>query len=543
MPEPGPGVCERRSRPRGQPDDRGGRALVARAAGRRGALERILGQADEWIIAAMNEHTLPGLGVGIVHGGESVYARGFGLAEIERETPVTPKTVFRVGSITKTMTAIGLMQLWEQGKFDLEDPVDDYLGSCRIEQPDSTAAPPITFRHLLTHTSGVRELRKVTDLFRPMIGFGAKPDGPVPTCAEYYAGGLRPTIYPGTKWAYSNHGFNVLGQLVEDISGEPLADYMRNNVFDPLGMKSTDYLRSERVREGLAQGYRFSRGRLQPVKYMELVVRGAGSVFSTVEDMCRYAAALLRGGANEHGRVLEPGTLGLMMEPHYRLDERLPSMGLAFVLDRFDRHRVAGHDGGLPGFVSSMLLAPDDDVGVVAFANTSFVSAWSVTPHNIADDLLRRMLDVPDPHSRLPRRDVLESRHLWPELCGFYGSERGLNTNARIWLMYAGEIEVFVKGKHLAMRTLVGPLRKGVRLYPIDAEDPLAFEAIYEGQAYRVIFERDVEADRVDRLCICFDRLRKRRKIQSLRVGTMAGLGVTAGAALAGWRRLKGSYH
>jgi CubicO group peptidase (beta-lactamase class C family) len=258
----------------------------------RGVVEKVLGQADELIVEAMNERATPGCGVGIISGSETVYAKGFGLADVERGRPVTPKTVFRIGSISKTMTAIGLMQLWERGRFDLDDPVNEYLRNYRVEHP-GIAAPPVTFRHMLTHTSGIGELRKPTDLFRPMIGLGAKPDGLVPTTAEYYAKDLRPAVYPGTKWAYSNHAFNVLGQLVEDISGEPFDEYMRKNVFGPLGMENTDNLRSERVREELAQGYNFSRGRLKPVKYMEILVRGAGSVFSSVEDMCRYAAALL----------------------------------------------------------------------------------------------------------------------------------------------------------------------------------------------------------------------------------------------------------
>jgi CubicO group peptidase (beta-lactamase class C family) len=355
------------------------------------AVQRVLERADELIIEAMNERTTPGLGVGVVNGSETVYAKGFGLADVELDTPVTPKTVFRIGSITKTMTAIGLMRLWERGLFGLDDPVNEYLKGYRVEHPDPTA-PPVTFRHMLTHTSGIGELRKSTDLFRPMIGLGAKPDGPVPSPEEYYAGGLRPAVYPGTKWAYSNHAFNVLGQLVEDISGEPLEEYTRKNVFERLGMGSTDYLRSERVREEAAKGYNFSRGKLKPVKYLEIVIRGAGSVFSSVEDMCRYAAALLGGGANEFGKALAPETLSLMMEPHYRLDERLPAMGLAFLLDGLDGHRVAGHDGGWPGFVSSMVLCPEEELAVVAFANASSLAA-----HEVSQDLIRRMLDMPEP--------------------------------------------------------------------------------------------------------------------------------------------------
>jgi CubicO group peptidase (beta-lactamase class C family) len=501
----------------------------------REAVERVLERADELIVEAMNERTTPGLGVGIVNGSGTVYVKGFGLADIDRKRPVTPKTVFRIGSITKTMTAIGLMQLWERGEFRLDDPVNDYMRGCRVEHSDP-AAPPVTFHHMLTHTSGIGELRKVTDLFQPIVGLGTKPDGPAPSPEEYYAGGLRPRVYPGTKWAYANHAFNALGQLVADISGEPFAGYMIENVFEPLGMKNTDYLRSERVREGLAQGYNFSRGRLKPVKYMEIVVRGAGSVFSSVEDMCRYVAALLGGGANEHGRVLEPETLSLMMEPHYRLDERLPAMGLAFLLDDLDGHLIAGHDGGWPGFISSMLLCPEEELAIVAYANASSLAAQEAS-----QALIRHLLDAQEPASRLPKKGILESPHLWPELRGFYGPVGPLNTNSRAWLMYAGELEVLVKDNHLAARTLVGPFRKGVRLYPMDPTDPLAFEAIYEDQTFRVIFERDAGSGRVEHLLLGFDRLRKRPRVKSLRFKAMAGLGAGASAVLAtaAWQGLE----
>jgi len=501
----------------------------------RGAVERVLERADELIVEAMNERATPGAGVAVTSGSETVYVKGFGLADVERERPVTPKTVFRIGSISKTMTATGLMQLWERGRFGLDDPVNEYLRGYRVEHSEP-AAPPVTFRQMLTHTAGIGELRKPTDLFRPVIGLGAKPDGPVPTTAEYYVKNLRPAVYPGTKWAYSNHAFNVLGQLVEDISGEPFDEYMRKNVFDPLGMGSTDYLRSERVRDELAQGYKFSRGRLKPVKYMEIVVRGAGSVFSSVEDMSRYTKALLGGGANEHGRVLQPETLELMMRPHYRLDERLPAIGLAFLLDEVDGHHIAGHDGGWPGFVSSMVLCPEEGLGIVAFVNASSPAAREVSQR-----LLRRMLDVPEPGSMLPRKGILESPHLWPELRGFYGPEGPININSRAYLVYAGELEIFVKDNHLAMRTLAGPFRKGLRLYPVDPTDPLAFEAVYENQQFRVAFERDAGSGRVEYLLLAFDRLRKRTRTGSLRFKAMAGLGaagiVFATAAWQGFER------
>jgi CubicO group peptidase (beta-lactamase class C family) len=133
---------------------------------RREAVERVLERADELIVEAMNERTTPGLGVGVVNGSQPVYVKGFGLADVERERPVTKQTVFRIGSITKTMTAIGLMQLWERDRFDLDDPVNEYLKGYEVKHPDPVA-PPVTFRHMLTHTSGIGELRSVADLMRP----------------------------------------------------------------------------------------------------------------------------------------------------------------------------------------------------------------------------------------------------------------------------------------------------------------------------------------------------------------------------------------
>lgn len=500
-----------------------------------GTIDSVLTQADEIIVAAINEHALPGLAVGIVYGDELIYAKGFGLADTKEEKPVTPDTVFRIGSISKTFTAIGLMQLWEQGRFQLDDPVNDYLKAYRVQHADPNA-PPVTFRHILTHTSGIGELRSFSDLLRFRSGFGlaVREGEPIPTLAEYYGGRLTPEVYPEVKWAYGNHAFATLGQLIEDISGEPFPEYMIEHVFEPLGMPHTDYRQSERVRDRLAQGYQFKRGKLTPVEYLEILLPGAGSMFSSVNDMGQYVAALLNGGANEHGAVLKPDTLQLMLEPHYQTDERLPAMGLAFWLENYDGHRIAGHGGGWYGFVSAMLLAPDDHLGVLVFTNTT-----DQEPVTIAADLMRRLLDIPDPASRLPRPDILETPHLWPELCGFYGPAPGINTNVRIWIGFAGEVEVFVKGNHLAMRTLVGPLRKGIRLYPVDSSDPLAFQAVHEGQVQSVVFKRNV-IGRVDRLCAGFFTLYKRPLIESLRFKSMAGLGLLGSLIVAiGWRKLK----
>ena len=504
-------------------------------------IDRVLHETDEFIIAAMNKYTLPGLAVGIVRDGRLVYAKGFGLADAKAGRAVTADTVFRIASISKTFTAIGLMQLWEQGKFQLDDPVNDYLVAYKVQHRDPQA-PPVTFRHLLTHTSGIGEFRTISDLFRFRRSFiGVREGESLPTLREYYGGRLTPELYPEEKWAYANHGFATVGQLVEDISGEPFAQYMREHVFSPLGMERTDFLRSDRVCDELAvgyQGYQLKRGRLKPVDYLENILRPASEIFSSVNEMARYVAALMNGGRNEYGAVLKPETLQMMMEPHYRVDERLTAMGLAFWLEDFDGHRIAWHGGEWPGFTSAMYVAPDDGLGIVVFTNVTSIALFG-----IAASLMRRLLDVPDPVSQLPRPDILETPHLWADLCGFYGPKPGFLTNARIWMMFGGEAEVFVKGNHLALRSLAGLVRKGIPLYPSDPSDPLAFQVVYENLPISVVFKRN-EAGQIDRLlagAMGPATLYKRPTVESLRFRVTAVLAVLASlvAVALGWRRLR----
>lgn len=451
------------------------------------AQERI----DELLIGACNERSLAGLAAGIVKNGRVVYAKGFGLTDAQRGVPVTADTTFRIGSISKTLTAVGLMQLYEQGRFKLDDPVNSYLKAYKIAQPPTSS--PVTFRHLLTHTSGVGELRRMSDLLRPTIGLACKP-GRLPTLRAYYSPALKAEVAPDVKWAYANHGFATLGQLVEDISGQPFAQYMRDHVFAPLGMDRTDYLLSERVRATLAQGYRMRRRGLRPVPYREIIPGPAGSVFSSVNEMVKYVAALLGGGANATGRVLNADTLATMMTPHYQLDPRMAAVGLAFMIDRVDGIRIVGHDGGWPGFTSAMRLAPDHGVGAVVFTNTT-----TLPPDAIALALIGHALDAGEP---APEKVILEQPTLWNELCGTYRPGPGFNTNLRMWML-GGAARVFVKRGHLMIggRHPFGPVRRGLRLQRADPSDQLLLRAELGGVPVKVLFRRNA-LGRIDSMCV-----------------------------------------
>ena len=359
----------------------------------------------------LNRWPVAGLAVGVIRGGSLAWFHGHGVADVGSGTPVGSDTVFRIASVTKTITAVAVMQLQERGFVDLDAPASRYLRAFRLI-PARPRFRPATLRHLLTHTAGVRAVRNPSDLLRPVLGWGVPAGRPVPPLAEYYRDGLRIDTEPGTKWAYSNHGFAALGQIVEDVTGTPLDRYLREHVFGPLGMEHSDLLRSERVQPRLATGYQLSSRGLKAVTDREVVQAGAGAVYSTTSDMARYAAALL-GGAGEHGRVLQPGTLATMFAPHYQPDPRIPGMGLGFFRGHAGEHQTVGHDGIWTGFHSALLLAPGQRTGVVAFASTGPFGPLAA-PGPVAHAVLRSLLDLPDD---AVRADVPDLPAAWSDLC------------------------------------------------------------------------------------------------------------------------------
>jgi CubicO group peptidase (beta-lactamase class C family) len=452
--------------------------------------------------AIANRHPAVGLAVGIIRDGSLALFHGHGLADIGSNTPITEDTMFRIGSITKLFTAIAVMQLFEKGLVDLDAPANDYLRAFRLI-PAEPWFRPATLRHLLTHTAGIPDVRHVSDLLHPDWGpfegrppvLSVKVGDPMPSLAEYYRGGLRVVVEPGTAFAYSNHGFATLGQIVEDVSGQRLDRCLCEHIFRPLGMENTDLVRSERIALRLATGYTLGRRGAEAVPDRDWIGAGGGGIYSTTRDIARFAAALMAGGANEHGSVLAPASLATMFEPHHRPDPRLPGWGLGFARAEAGTHRVVGHDGILPGFNSELLVAPDDGIGLVAFTNGSKGAfMWMETEFK---RLLRHLLDVPD---EVVRTDVPHHPEIWNQLCGHYRLPPRI-ADLRGRLALAGGVEVFVRGGRLMIRALtpIPALYRGLPLHPDDEDDPYAFRLDLSGfriSTVRVVFGRDLGSGR-----------------------------------------------
>ena len=369
------------------------------------------------------------------------------------------------------------MQLCEAGLLDLDAPATTYLRAYPLV--GNPRWQPVTVRHLLTHTSGIPDVIHLADLLHPGWGsFGSRPaaasvpsGAAIPPLAEVYRSGLRSVVEPGTTFAYTNHGVATLGQIVEDVTGTSLDRYLEDRVFRPLGMLATHLGPAGTGDEPRAVGYEIGSRGPTPAPEREWVTLGASGAVSTTRDMGRFVAALIGGGANEHGSVLQPATLATMFAPQFRSDPRVPGIGLAFFRSELGGHRVVGHDGRLPGFNAQLVVAPDDGVGVVAFTNGSR-GATSWLPLEM-EGLLRDLLGV---RSEAPRTDIAARPEVWPEICGRYALPQRIG-DFRGRMLMGGGVEILVQdGRLMARLRVPAPaLWRGLPLLPVKASDPYLF--------------------------------------------------------------------
>lgn len=441
------------------------------------------------IASALTRWPTTGMALAVVRGGAVNFAC-HGVADIRSGRPVTEGTVFRIGSLTKTITAIAVMQLCEHGLVDLDAPANNYLRSFQLV-PAKASFGAATVRHLLTHTAGVGYWRRLSDALHPGVGSGVTARSVVPL-AEYYRSGLPIDVEPGTRWAYSNHGFAALGQIVEDVSGEPFDRYLRGHVFAPLGMEHTDIVLSDRLRADLATGYVVrSRGAV-PVAPRAVPTPGGGGLYSTAADMAAYLTALLRGGVNDDGRVLAAETVASMFRPHFRPDPRIAGMGLGFELREEHGRTFVGKGGTIAGYLSAIDMVPDAGLGVVVLTSTGALDSRGAA-EPLAAMLTRHLLGLPD----APVRDDIAPRpDTWGGLCGWYAPDAGPVTNLFLRVMMGAGVEVVVRGGQLVLKPLtpIPAMRAGMVLHPDDADSPRVFRVVMPqyGRTSRVVFTDDV---------------------------------------------------
>ncbi len=307
-----------------------------------------LAAVDETVVAELQRTRQPGLTLGVTDRDGTLAVRTYGFAELASHRPVTPETLFEIGSIGKTFTAIAVLQLRDEGRIDLEAPVAHYLPW--FEVPRVAEQPPITVAHLLSHTAGV------------VAGIDGTPE------AAFQVWSLRdlvPGSAPGTRFHYSNVGYKALGLVLGALEGRPYPDVIRTRILDPLGMSSTEPAITHEIRARMAVGYEYLRddrfsypeAPLAPATWLETATAD-GSIASTADDMCTFARMILRGG--------DP--VPEMSLPRARMNETA-TYGYGLFVRDVDGRRIVGHGGGMVGYLASLQADPEAGFAVVVLQN------------------------------------------------------------------------------------------------------------------------------------------------------------------------------
>lgn len=317
---------------------------------------------DAWIETTRVQREQPGLSVGILHDQDLIWARGYGFADLERQLPATPATLYRIASISKLFTSTAILQLRDAGRLSLSDPVAKHLPWFRLDSSPGYW-PGVTIWHLLTHTSGLpREARGVN-----------WSDLTYPTREEMIRRlpGQQFVFPPETEWKYSNLALSLAGEIVEAVSGRPWDRYLEEEILAPLGMTATHVLPRPDT-PGLAVGY----GRRVPGRartgepFVDIEAeRPAGNLASNVEDLARFIALQLRDPSRPGPSILKTSTLREMHRVHWLHPDWSGGWGLGFAVRRVGEQVRVGHGGSLPGYRTHIEFSPADKLGVVVLTN------------------------------------------------------------------------------------------------------------------------------------------------------------------------------
>jgi CubicO group peptidase (beta-lactamase class C family) len=356
-------------------------------------VDKVVSELEPEIQRTMIEGRIPSATIALVAGDRIVWTGAYGYSNLWSRTPAVPSTVYLIGSTFKAMSTVALLQQMEKGKFKLDDPVRDYLPELKIQNEDP--ARPVTFRHLLTHTSG-------------MPGdFGPHPvwgDTVPPAIEDYLSKSLKVTKPPMESVVYSNMAYTLVGYLVQKLSGVPYKQYIQENVFNPLEMSNTAFAPRPDMEERLAIPYVVDGGRHVPATRMKAAVWPTGLVYGTVTDQANWLVANLNGGVFKGKRIISEATLEQMFtRQHDKFKGPVEGLwgnetagfGLTWWAAVRNQDRYFAHSGSVPGYTAFLLGNRDRKLGFATLTNGN-----RAHPHLIK--LADKAIDLMKAHSRTP---------------------------------------------------------------------------------------------------------------------------------------------
>lgn len=329
------------------------------------AAEKALAERIDALIGPYYKADAPGATVIVVQDGRTVLRKAYGMADVARRIPMTPDTALRLGSITKQFTAVGILMLVDEGKVALDDDITKFL-------PDyPTRGKRITIEQLLTHTSGI-----VSFTSKPAFFKSTGTDKSVAEMIDSFKNDPL-EFEPGTRWAYNNSGYFLLGAVIEKVSGQTYAAFLEARIFKPLGMQHTAYEGQERNAGPRATGH--TKGLLGGVSTAKPISMtqpyAAGALVSTVDDLARWDAAI------SAGKLLKPASWQKAHTSAVLADGKPTNYGYGWKIGTLRGVPMVAHDGGIDGFSTSAVRLPQQKVYVAVLTNSD---APKVQPETLA---------------------------------------------------------------------------------------------------------------------------------------------------------------
>jgi len=340
---------------------------------------------DSQMTKGMDSLNIAGATIVLMQGDSVRYIKGYGLADIASNTPVNGNSsIFGVGSITKTFVATAAMQLVEEGKLALDRDVNSYLTSFHLEYKFNDS---ITVRHLLTHTAGFGDSN---------IGTTVRAEEDVIPLAQYLKKRMPPQIMPsGKAISYTNHGYALLGLIVEEVSGRPCYEYIKEKILKPLEMNSSGFKRQADLKENYVTSYWQKGEQLEPYQPDFWLNYPAGALNATASDMGHYISMFLNNGNYKGRQILESATVAKMFHTPFKHYEKAEYGRLLGFADwRWYGLNLYGHGGTAQGFNSQLTLIPEKSTGLFISVNSAnYITQKSKTFVNqFTYDLLAQLM-------------------------------------------------------------------------------------------------------------------------------------------------------
>ncbi len=330
-------------------------------------------QLEKFVFEKITQTKLPGLSMALIKGDEVVWSRGFGYRDVERGLPATDRTLYSIGSVTKSFTCLAIMQLAEQGKLSVDDPIEKYM-PFDIKPGGET----VCIKHFMSHTSGIPALAYAEQLISGAIG--ATDDWlPIAGAADMLAfmQGAEDWTWtkPGERWFYFNEGYVLLGEIITQVSGIPFEDYVTQHILAPLGMTRSLFAKSDVEADGdVAVPYvNWAEKGRTPGAYIYGGVSAAGGVISNVLDLAKYANMYLKNGQN----LAKESSIAEMIQPRVKtpvVNSPFGEEGYGYgwgIKSDFLGHTLINHGGSVGVATAYLAYIPEENVAVAVLTNGS----------------------------------------------------------------------------------------------------------------------------------------------------------------------------